>query len=135
MIKDMNRTANIMRIIIAGFLSFLGTLSTAQGILFFLWLVGDPSPRYQLATGIIAGLIGLFVGGLITTRAMDSEDVWFAAFNGYLVGGTSAYFFLGLDILTLGVAVLSFVFAGLGGVVGLRRRSQESEAPQITPAG
>ena len=135
MIKDMSRTTNIMRIIIAGFLSFLGTLSTAQVILYILWLFGDPTPSYQLTTGIIAGLIGLFIGGMITTRVMDSDDVWFAAFNGYLVGGTSAYFFLGLDILTLGVAVLSFVFAGLGGVVGLRRRKPESESPQITQAG
>jgi hypothetical protein len=135
MIKDMSRTPNILRIIIAGFLSFLGTLSTAQVILYILWLFGDLSPGYQLSTGIIAGLIGLFVGGLITTRVMDSEDVWFAAFNGYLVGGTSAYFFLGLDILTLAVAVLSFVFAGLGGLVGLRRQMTEKETPQITQEG
>lgn len=121
MIKGMSKTTSIMRIIIAGFLSFLGTLSTAQAVLYILWLVGDLSPRYQLITGIIAGLIGLFVGGLITTRAMDSKDVWFAAFNGLLVGGASAYFLLGLDILLLGIVVLSFVFAGLGGVVGLRR--------------
>jgi hypothetical protein len=134
-IKVMNRTTNILRIIIAGFLSFLGTLSTAQAILYFLWLFGELSPTYQLTTGIIAGLIGLFVGGLITTRVMDSEDVWFAAFNGYLVGGTSAYFFLGLDILTLAVAVLSFVFAGLGGVVGLRRRTADSETPALTQEG
>lgn len=122
MIKGMSKTTSIMRIIIAGFLSFLGTLSTAQVVLYILWLAGDLTPRYQLITGIIAGLIGLFVGGLITTRVMDSEDVWFAAFNGFLVGGASAYFLLGLDILVLGILVLSFVFAGLGGLVGLRRR-------------
>lgn len=118
-----------MRIIIAGFLSFLGTLSTAQAIVYILWLAGDPSPRYQLITGIIAGLIGLFVGGLITTRVMDSEDVWFAAFNGFLVGGASAYSLLGLDILVLAIIVLSFVFSGLGGLVGLRRRKPETEKP------
>lgn len=123
-----------MRIIIAGFLSFLGTLSTTQAILYILWLAGDLSPRYQLITGIIAGLIGLFVGGLITTRVMDSEDVWFAAFNGLLVGGASAYFLLGLDILVLGIMVLSFVFAGLGGLVGLRRRETE-EKPPLTQEG
>lgn len=121
-----------MRIIIAGFLSFLGTLSTAQVILYILWLIGDLSPTYQLITGIIAGLIGLFVGGLITTRVMDSEDVWFAAFNGLLVGGTTAYFLLGLDILVLAVVVLSFVFAGMGGVVGLRKRKAEPETPLPT---
>lgn len=129
MIKSMTKTTSIMRIIIAGFLSFLGTLSSAQAIMYILWLAGDPSPRYQLITGMIAGLIGLFVGGLITTRVMDSEDVWFAAFNGFLVGGVSAYFLLGLDILVLGIVVLSFVFAGLGGLVGLRRREPERESP------
>lgn len=128
MIKGMSKTTSIMRIIIAGFLSFLGTLSTAQAILYILWLAGDPSPRYQLITGISAGLIGLFVGGLITTRVMDSEDVWFAAFNGLLVGSASAYFLLGLDILVLGIIVLSFVFAGLGGYVGLRRRESEGKS-------
>lgn len=129
MIKGMSKTTSIMRIIIAGFLSFLGTLSTAQAILYILWLIGDVSPSYQLITGIIAGLIGLFVGGLITTRVMDSEDVWFAAFNGLLVGGTTAYFLLGLDILVLGVIVLSFVFAGLGGLVGLRKRESDPGTP------
>lgn len=128
MIKGMSKTTSIMRIIIAGFLSFLGTLSTAQAILYILWLVGDTSARYQLVTGTIAGLIGLFVGGLITTRAMDSEDVWFAAFNGFLVGGVTAYFLLGLDILVLAIVVFSFVFAGLGGLVGLRRRKPKIES-------
>jgi len=129
MIKDMSKTTSIMRIIIAGFLSFLGTLSTAQAIVYILWISGDLSPRYQLVTGIIAGLIGLFVGGLITTRVMDSDDVWFAAFNGFLVGGTSAYFLLGFDILLLAIVVLSFVFAGLGGFVGLRRRESARTGP------
>ena len=129
MIKGMSKTTSIMRIIIAGFLSFLGTLSTAQAILYMLWLMGDASPSYQLITGIVAGLIGLFVGGLITSRVMDSEDVWFAAFNGLLVGGTTAYFLLGLDILVLGVIVLSFVFAGMGGLVGLRRADSDEKAP------
>lgn len=129
MIKDMSKTTSIIRIIIAGFLSFLGTLATAQAILYILWLIGEPTPLYQLITGIIAGLIGLFIGGLITTRVMDSEEVWFAAFNGFLVGGASAYFLLGLDILLLAIIVLSFVFAGLGGVVGLRRRKPKTESP------
>jgi hypothetical protein len=131
MIKDMSKTTSILRIVIAGFLSFLGTLATAQMILYLLWLVGDPAPRYQMITGIIAGLIGLFIGGLITTRVMDSEDVWFAAFNGSLVGGASAYFLLGFEILLLAIVVLSFVFAGLGGVVGLRRRKAERETHLI----
>lgn len=128
MIKDMSRTTSIIQIILAGFLSFLGTFTTAQAVLYFLWLAGDPSPRYQLITGVIAGLIGLFVGGLITSRVMDSEDVWVAAFNGFLIGGSSAYFLLGLDILVLAIVVLSFVCAGLGGLVGLRRRAPQVES-------
>ncbi len=127
MIKDMNKTTSIMRIIIAGFLSFLATLSTAQVVLYLLWLFGDSSPHYQLTTGVISGFIGLFVGGLITTRVLDSEDVWISAFNGLLVGGASAYFLLGLDPLVLVIVVLSFVFAGLGGYVGLRRRNPTPE--------
>ena len=94
------KTTNFMQIIIAGFLSFLATLSTAQIILFVLWLIGDPEPQYQLITGIISGFIGLFVGGWITTRVMKSKDVWFSAFNGYLVGGVSAYYLLGLKPIT-----------------------------------
>ena len=129
MIKGMTKTTSIMRIIIAGFLSFLGTLSTAQAILYILWLKGDQSPSYQLTTGIIAGLVGLFVGGLITTRVMDSKDVWFAAFNGLLVGGVTAYSLLGLDILVLGIVVFSFVCSGLGGLVGLRRGSSAEGTP------
>ena len=127
MIKLMERTSTILRITLAGLLSFLGTLTTAQVVIYILWLAGDLNPRYQLITGIISGLIGLFVGGLITTRVMDSEDVWISAFNGFLVGGVSAYFLLGLDIIVLGVTVLSFVFAGLGGYVGLRRRDPPGE--------
>lgn len=132
MINCMTRTTSIMRIIIAGFLSFLGTISAAQAVLYLLWLAADPSPGYKLLTGVISGLVGLFVGGLITTRVMDSEDVWFAAFNGLLVGGFSAYFLLGLDVIVLAIVVLSFVFAGLGGYVGLRRREQSEEAPPQT---
>jgi hypothetical protein len=131
MIKNMSKTTGVMKIIIAGFLSFLGTLATTQTILYILWLIGELTPRYQLITGIIAGLIGLFVGGLITTRVMDSKDVWFAAFNGLLVGGASAYFLLGLDVLLLAIVVLSFVFAGLGGYVGLRRKKPERESAKL----
>jgi hypothetical protein len=125
------KTTNFMQIIIAGFLSFLATLSTAQIILFILWLLGDPEPRYQLITGIISGLIGLFVGGWITTRVMKSEDVWFSAFNGYLVGGVSAYYLLGLKPITLGVSILCFVFAGLGGYAALKKEIPEEPEPVI----
>lgn len=125
MIKGMNRTTNFMRIIIAGFLSFLATLTTAQFVLYILWLVGEPDPKYQLVTGIIAGLIGLFVGGWITARVMKSKDVWFSAFNGYLVGGFSAYFLWGLELETLAVSILSFVFAGMGGYAALKKESPE----------
>ncbi len=118
-----------MQIIIAGFLSFLATLSTAQVILYLLWLAGDVNPTYQLVTGIISGFIGLFVGGWITTRVMNSNDVWFSAVNGLLVGGTSAYFLLGLDPITLAVTVLSFVFAGLGGYAALRKIDPETTKP------
>ena len=118
-----------MQIIIAGFLSFLATLSTAQIILFILWLVGDPEPRYQMITGIISGFIGLFAGGWITTRVMKSNDVWFSAFNGYLVGGVSALYLLGLKPITLAVSVLSFVFAGLGGYMALKKENPEKTEP------
>lgn len=120
-----------MQIIIAGFLSFLATLSTTQIVLYVLWLVGEPEPKYQLITGIISGLIGLFVGGWITTRVMKSKDVWFSAFNGYLVGGVSAYYLLGLKPITLGVSVLCFVFAGLGGYAALKKEISKESEPEI----
>lgn len=126
-----NKTTNFMQIIIAGFLSFLATLSTAQVVLFVLWLAGDPEPQYQLITGIISGFIGLFVGGWITTRVMKSKDVWFAAFNGYLVGGVSAFYLLGLKPITLAVSVLSFVFAGLGGYMALKKEKPEEPEPVL----
>ncbi len=127
-----NKTTSILQIIIAGFLSFLATLSTAQIVLFILWLVGDPEPQYQLITGIISGFIGLFAGGWITTRVMKSNDVWFSAFNGYLVGGVSAFYLLGLKPLTLAVSILSFVFAGLGGYFALKKeRPEETEPAQF----
>jgi len=126
-----NKTTSILKIIIAGFLSFLATLATAQVIMYILWLARDPEPKYQLITGIISGFIGLFVGGWITARVMDSEDVWFSAFNGYLVGGMSALTLLGLKPITLGVSILSFVFAGFGGYAALIRVKPEKE-PDLT---
>ncbi len=109
-------------------MSFLASLTTAQIILYFLWLVGDPEPKYQLVSGIVAGFIGLFVGGWITAKVMRSRDVWFSAFNGYLVGGVSAYYLLGLEPLTLGISILSFVFAGMGGYVALDKDLEEEAA-------
>jgi len=120
-----------MQIIIAGFLSFLATLSTTQIFMYILWLIGEPEPKYQLITGIISGLIGLFVGGWITTRVMKSSDVWFSAFNGYLVGGVSAYYLLGLKPITLGVSILCFVFAGLGGYAALKKEKPEEPEQEI----
>lgn len=122
-----NKTSSILKIIIAGFLSFLATLATAQVIMYILWLARDPEPRYQLITGIIAGFIGLFVGGWITARVMNSKDVWFSAFNGYLVGGMSALTLLGLKPITLGVSILSFVFAGFGGFAALKKEGPKEE--------
>ena len=115
-----------MQIIIAGFLSFLGTLSTAQAITYILWLAGDLNPRYQLITGVISGFIGLFVGGWITARVMNTRDVWISAVNGLLVGGASSYFLLGLNPIVLGVTVLSFVFAGFGGYAALQKSDRET---------
>ena len=123
------KTSSILQIIIAGFLSFLATLSATQLLLFILWLIGDPEPTYQLITGIISGLFGLFVGGWITTRVMKSKDVWFSAFNGYLVGGMSALSLLGVKPITLAVSVLSFVFAGLGGYVALGKEEPAEPEP------
>ena len=121
------KTGNLLRIIIAGFMSFLASLTTAQVVMYLLWLAGDPEPRYQLITGLIAGFIGLFVGGWITQKVMQSKDVWFSAFNGYLVGGVSAYYLLGLKPLTLAVSILAFVFAGMGGFVALDKEEDEAE--------
>lgn len=128
MINNMNnKSTSTMQIIIAGFLSFLGTLSTAQAITYILWLVGDLNPTYQLVTGVISGFIGLFVGGWITARVMNTQDVWISAVNGLLVGGASSYFLLGLHPLVLAITVLSFVFAGLGGYAALQKTEVKPE--------
>ncbi len=130
MINNMDKkSTTIMQIIIAGFLSFLGTLSTAQAITYIFWLAGDLEPTYQLTTGVISGFIGLFVGGWITARVINPRDVWISAVNGLLVGGFSSYFLLGLHPLVVGVTVLSFVFAGLGGYAALRRTEQKTADP------
>ena len=120
-----------MQIIIAGFLSFLGTLSTAQAITYILWLVGDLNPTYQLVTGVISGFIGLFVGGWITARVMNTQDVWISAVNGLLVGGASSYFLLGLNPLVLAITILAFVCAGLGGYAALRRTEVKPAESEI----
>jgi hypothetical protein len=117
----------LMRIIIAGFLSFLATLTGTEVVLYILWLVGNSDPTYQLVTAIIAGCFGLFLGGWVTTRVMETNDVWFSAINGLLVGVTSSYFLLGIQPLLIVLAVLSFVFSGLGGFVGLKKRKEEPE--------
>jgi len=122
MINNMNsKPTTIMRIIIAGFLAFLGTLSTAQSITYILWLVGDLNPTYQLVTGVISGFIGLFVGGWITAKVMNTRDVWISAVNGALVGGASSYFLIGPTLLVLAITILAFVCAGLGGYAALRK--------------
>lgn len=132
MINNMNnKSTSTMQIIIAGFLSFLGTLSTAQAITYILWLVGDLNPTYQLVTGVISGFIGLFVGGWITARVMNTQDVWISAVNGLLVGGASSYFLLGLHPLVLAITVLSFVFAGLGGYAALRKTEVKPEESEL----
>jgi hypothetical protein len=132
MINNMNnKSTTTMQIIIAGFLSFLGTLSTAQAITYILWLVGDLDPTYQLVTGVISGFIGLFVGGWITARVMNTRDVWISAVNGLLVGGASSYFLLGLNPLVLAVTVLSFVCAGMGGYAALRRTDEQPAESEL----
>ena len=120
-----------MQIIIAGFLSFLGTLSTAQAITYILWLAGDLDPTYQLVTGVISGFIGLFVGGWITARVMNTRDVWISAVNGALVGGASSYFLIGPTLLVLAITILAFVSAGMGGYAALRRIDAKSPETEI----
>lgn len=132
MINNMpSKTTSILQIILAGFLSFLATLSTTQAVLFLLWLVGDMTPSYQLITGIVAGYIGLFVGGWITVRVLNSQEVWFSAVNGLLVGGTTIFFLLGPMPLAFAVTILSFVFAGLGGYTALRKQDPVPAGPDI----
>jgi hypothetical protein len=120
------KTSSFLQIIITGFLSFLGSIATAQAILFLFWLFGDLNPTYQLITGVISGCIGLFVGGWITAQVMKSSEVWFSAFNGLLVGGASVYFLIGITPLALAITVLSFVFSGLGGYVAIQRLESKS---------
>ena len=127
MINNMKtKTTSILQITITGFLSFLATLATAQTFLYLFWLFGKLNPTYQLITGVISGSIGLFVGGWITAQVMKSSEVWFSAFNGLLVGGASVYFLIGLTPLALGITILSFVFAGLGGYAAIQRKRPES---------
>ena len=116
------RSEAIMRISIAGFLSFLGTLTVTEVLVYIFWLAGNPDPTYQLITGIVSGCVGLFLGGWITTRVMESEEVWFSAINGLLVGGASSYFLLGLQPLLIILVALSFIFSGLGGYFSIQRR-------------
>ena len=115
-----------MQIIIAGFLSFLTTLAGTEVLLYILWLAGNPDPTYQLITAIISGCFGLFLGGWITNRVMESEDVWFSAINGLGVGGASAYFLMGFQPLLIVLVVLSFIFSGLGGYTALQRKIRKS---------
>ncbi len=123
------KTTSVLQIIIAGFLSFLVTLAVTQTFTYLFWLIGDLNPRYQLITGVVSGFIGLFAGGWITTRVMKSEDVWISAVNGLLVGGASAYFLIGPTLLLLGITVLAFVFAGLGGYSALKLDDPEPKEP------
>jgi uncharacterized protein YneF (UPF0154 family) len=118
----------IMRISIAGFLSFLGALTGTEVLLYIFWLAGNPDPTYQLITGIVSGCVGLFLGGWITTRVMESEEVWFSAINGLLVGGASSYFLIGLQPLLIILVALSFIFSGLGGYFAIQRRLKK-ESP------
>jgi len=121
-----------MQIIIAGFLSFLTTLAGTEVLLYVLWLAGNPNPTYQLVTAVIAGCFGLFLGGWITNRVMESEDVWFSAINGVCVGGASSYFLLGFQPLLIVLVVLSFIFSGMGGYASLQRRmGNSSENPAV----
>ena len=115
-----------MHIIIAGFLSFLTTLAGTEVLLYILWLVGNPNPSYQLITAIISGCFGLFLGGWITNRVMESEDVWFSAINGLCVGGASSYFLVGFDPLLIILVVLSFIFSGMGGYAALQKKNRKS---------
>ena len=115
-----------MQIVIAGFLSFLTTLAGTEVLLYILWLAGNPDPTYQLITAIISGCFGLFLGGWITNRVMESEDVWFSAINGLCVGGASAYFLMGFQPLLIVLVVLSFIFSGLGGYAALQRKINKS---------
>ena len=115
------RSEAIMRISIAGFLSFLATLSAAELLLYIFWLAGNPDPTYQLITGIVSGCVGLFLGGWITTRVMETEDVWFSAINGLLVGGASSYFLIGIQPLLIILVALSFIFSGFGGYFAIQR--------------
>lgn len=116
------RTEAVMRISIAGFLSFLATLSATELMLYIFWLARDPDPTYQLITGIVSGCVGLFLGGWITSRVMESEEVWFSAINGLLVGGASSYFLIGLQPLLIILVALSFIFSGLGGYFAIQRK-------------
>ena len=111
-----------MRISIAGFLSFLATLSATELMLYIFWLAREPDPTYQLITGIVSGCVGLFLGGWITSRVMESEEVWFSAINGLLVGGASSYFLIGLQPLLIILVALSFIFSGLGGYFAIQRK-------------
>ena len=105
--------------------SFLITVATFGIILSVSWTIAGKSETPRLIGALLSAAIAISLGGFIVAWFSGGDDLKPSFSFGFLFGGISFGYILGLDLVVLLLALVSSLMSGTGGFLFhslLRRR-------------
>lgn len=105
--------------------SVLVTVASFGIVLSLAWTIAGDSEALKLISALLSAALAMSLGGFIVAWFAGGDDLKPSFLFGFLFGGISFGYILGLDIVILLLAVVSALMSGAGGFLFhslLRRR-------------
>ena len=110
----MSNDKSLVRAILAIAVAFFSTLAFFGITLSVFWYLVPVEEVYRLISFIISAILAIGFGGYIVAWFGRRENAYLSFLFGFLFGGLSFIYILGLGFLAIALAVVSGIISGFG---------------------